>query len=263
MLSRISMLSFALFFTLFANFSAFAGEIVLEGVFHGTNLYVQNPSIGQGKFCIEQVFVNDQKLESVPKASAFEISLNAYLKLDQKVTVRIFHSDGCEPKVINPNAIRQSETFQFVSIDVNAQNIHWVGKGEKKFGKYFIEKYLNNSWTTVDVVNAQAKPGNNVYTIDASHHSGQNKIRVKYVEITGKIFYSKTVEYTSSVEAIKFYPEKVSKELNFSKPTQYEILDFFGNKVKEGNGDKVDCTDLKSGFYYVNFDNRTERFYKK
>ena len=44
--------------------------------------------------------------------------------------------------------------------------------------------------------------------------------------------------------------------------TRYEVFDAFGNILKVGFSDKVDCRNIVNGIYYMNFDNKTEKFLK-
>jgi hypothetical protein len=44
--------------------------------------------------------------------------------------------------------------------------------------------------------------------------------------------------------------------------TQFEIFDAYGNLVKQGLASKIDCSNLVSGAYYINFDNVNEKFIK-
>lgn len=242
---------------------AWAGELLIEGVYQGTNLYIENPhDASKQAFCISEVLINGKKMSPLPQASAFEIILS-HLKKDEAVSIRILHRDDCKPKIINPNSIRVRNEFQFTSLDINNDFINWVSKGEKKHSKYFIEKFEHNSWITEEVVECQGNAGNNVYKIDAPHHSGLNKYRVKYLDITGKSYYSQVVEFTAAKAKVEFYPQRVSTTLNFSHPVKFEILDAYGNVVIKGSDKVVDCTKLKMGTYYVSFDNRTEKFFKK
>jgi hypothetical protein len=77
--------------------------------------------------------------------------------------------------------------------------------------------------------------------------------------------YSEAVKYTdTSIAPVTFSPPKPSKEIIFSKPTQYEIFDQFGNIVKRGYADRVDVSTLKKDLYYLNYDVKLgETFIKK
>ena len=239
-----------------------AGELLLTGVYHGTNLYVQNPHDGNNRYCVRKIFVNGRRHQTPPKSSVFTIDLSE-LEMNSPVNIEIVHSDNCEPKVINPNAIRVKDEFQFVFLDVDGENLHWQVKGERKMGQYFIEKFEHNNWDMQKAVNGKGKAGLNDYNTDVLHHAGKNRYRIKYLEVSGRAYYSSEVIHESENEPVNFYPRKVNDRLNFSREITYEIRDAYGNKVLEGKSEKVDCNNLNPGLYYVSFDNRTEKFFKK
>ncbi len=239
-----------------------AGELLLSGVYRGSNLYVQNPHDGEGNYCITAIYINNQKLDQVPQATAFDLDLSS-LEVNAPVIIKIFHNDNCRPKILNPNAIRTKDDFQFSSVQVQNGTIVWKAKGEKKFGKYFIMKNQHNTWEMIKAVDSEGTPNDNEYTEKVLHHSGKNRYKVKYLDVTGRIFYSDEVEFESQKEQVDFFPKRVSKTLSFTSEVEYEILDAYGVSVKKGIGTIVDCSDLKTGAYYVVFDNKTEKFFKK
>ena len=58
---------------------AMAGTILLEGNYHGRNLYVQNPFASEGVgFCTFEVKVNGQVTTDEINSSAFEIDLSFF-----------------------------------------------------------------------------------------------------------------------------------------------------------------------------------------
>jgi hypothetical protein len=241
---------------------AVAGELVLTGVYHGSNLYVQNPHDGNNNYCVKGVYVNGKKHMDAPQASVFTIDLSK-LEVNTPVRVEIFHNDGCEPKVINPNAIRVKEEFQFVFLDVDDNVLHWQVKGEKKLGKYFIEKFEHNNWSTEKAIDCKGHAGLNEYKEVVEHHTGVNRYRIKYLEISGKSYFSEETRHESAKESVNFFPKKVSTTLSFTREIDYEIRDAYGNRVLQGRAKDVDCAALKTGLYYVSFDNKTEKFFKK
>ncbi len=256
---RISYLFIFCFFGL--HLSLQAAELIITGVYHGTNLYVQNPHDGKGNYCISEVYLNNKRVEHAA-TTAFDIDLSA-LQLKDAITVKIIHRDDCMPKIMNLNAIKAREEFQFTNIEATDDKIIWVAKGEKKFGQYFIEVFKNNAWMIDKVFNCKAQQGNNVYDSPISHASGTNKYRIKYLEISGKSNYSQEVSFVSDAERVTFYPKSVLEEITFSKVVKFEVLDIYYNVLIRGNGASIDCAKLKSGSYYLIFDNRTEKFLKK
>lgn len=76
---------------------------------------------------------------------------------------------------------------------------------------------------------------------------------------------SNEIIFFSDVPAVEMSPKKVKKEINFSSKgnpteTKYQIYDAYGNIVKKGFGSSVNCENLRKGIYYINFDNRNEKF---
>jgi hypothetical protein len=248
-------------FAMLLSYSLVATDMIITGVYHGTNLFVQNPHDGANNFCVSMVYVNDKKVEH-QNSTAFDIDLS-FLKMNEAVTVRIVHGSDCMPKVMNLNAIKAREEFQFTSAEPTESKLIWTTKGEKKFGQYFLEVFKNNVWVVEKVMNCKAQAGNNIYEANVLHNSGKNKYRIKYLEISGKSAYSPEVVYVSEEEQVSFYPKSVQEHITFSKSVRYEVLDVYYNVVMRGSGATVDCTGLKLGTYYLVFDNRTEKFLKK
>jgi hypothetical protein len=98
-------------------------------------------------------------------------------------------------------------------------------------------------------------------------HSGENTVRVVQVDHSGQKRTSKEVKFSSSAAVVSKSPTKVKDIINFSAngapvETRYEIYDAYGNIVKKGVGSSVNCQNLLSGAYYINFDNVNEKFIK-
>jgi hypothetical protein len=240
----------------------FAAEMIVNGIYQGTNLFVQNPHDGKNNYCIAEIYLNNKKADFPKNSTAFDIDLSS-LTVGATIHLRFVHSDDCLPKIMNMGAIKVREEFQFTSIDATDTKLVWTTKGEKRFGQYFLEAFKNNAWKVEKVLNCKAQAGNNIYEINASHSSGVNKYRIKYLEISGKSVYSPERVYESDAEQVTFYPKSVTQNITFSKIVKYEVLDVYYNIVMRGNGAMADCTGLKGGTYYLVFDNRTEKFLKK
>lgn len=244
-----------------ANTNLMADELILKGVYQGSNLYVQNPSDGQGSYCIEKVTING-KLMQHPNSSAFDIDLSALSK-GHTVEIRILHKMGCVPSILNPQAIRAREKFNFTTVNLTANYIVWATRGEKKFGQFFVQAKRNNSWHVARVISCKGSVADNTYRIPLTHRSGDNLYRVKYLEVTGKYFYSPEVNFILTQEHITFYPRRVSTKLTFSKKVKYKVLDIDGKMLKEGEGLSIDCTSLLTGTYTLKFEGQNEKFFKK
>ncbi len=245
---------------------AFAGTIILEGNYQGKNLYVQNPFAGSGVgFCTFEVRVNGDVTTDEINSSAFEIDFTPFqLEIGAKVEVIIKHKDDCRPKVLNPEVLKPKSTFEVISIAVNKEGtLEWKTKGETGKLPYIVEQFRWNKWIKVGEIEGKGEAGENSYNFNITPHSGENQFRVKQIDYTGKPRYSQSARYRSMQPEITFNPIKATKDIFFTAETMFEIYDSYGNIVKKGFADKVDVSNLNKGVYYLNYDNKTEKFIKK
>jgi len=249
-------------FILFAS----AQKIELGGVYQGENIYVMNPFSSSGVgFCIQEVRVNDRVSTDEISSSAFEIDLSQYnFKLGDPIRISIKHKEGCLPKIINPNVIQVKSTFKISTIEVGRdQIIRWSTTNETGALDYYIEQFRWNKWVRVGSVKGKGSAKKNQYTYKITAHSGQNKFRVKQIDFTKKARYSKDAIYRSMSPEVTFKLNKSSNKIEFSSSTSYEIYNSYGNIEMKGNGKFADIQKLKSGNYYLNFDNKMDSFKKK
>lgn len=247
------------------------GVIVLDGVYQGKNIYIQNPFSSSGVgFCVQEVRVNGNVTTDEIASSAFEIDLhNFQLKFGDKVEVKIIHKDDCKPKVLNPEVLNPKSTYEIVSMSVDDNfTFKWVTKGETGKLTYTIEQFRWNKWVKAGEMEGVGSPGQNEYMFRIVPHSGKNKLRVKQIDYTGQPRISRTADFDSKIAEVTFSPAKVTKEIGFysaDKPveTLYEIYDQYGNIVKRGYASKLEAADLTKGAYYLNFDNVMAEFIKK
>lgn len=248
-------------------FIASAGNIIIDGNFQGKNLYVQNPFAGSGVgFCVQKVEVNGQVTTDEINSSAFEIDFNNYqFKIGDKITVKITHKDDCKPKVLNPEVLKPKSTFEMNTMKLESDGaLKWSTKNETGKLPFIIEQYRWNKWVKAGEVDGKGIGDNNDYIyIITTLHSGENQIRIKQVDYTNQPRYSKPVKFVSTIPEVTFTPQRVTKEINFSSETLYEIYDQFGNIVKKGFNKSLDCSNLAKGVYYLNYDNKTAEFIKK
>lgn len=245
--------------------ASFAGEITLNGIFQGKNLYVMNPFSSSGVgFCVYEVTVNGKVTTDEINSSAFEIDLSIFqLKIGEKVEVKIKHKENCLPKVLNPEVLKPKSTFNTVSIGVKNNKLTWTTTGEAGELQFIAEQFRWNKWVKVGTVQGKGTPGSNTYSVNVYPHSGNNKFRVKQIDFTKKPHYSTEAKYRSLTPPISFSPKKVTTEIVFSGETMYEIYNNYGNIVLKGFGAKIDVSKLKKGDYFLNFDNTMDTFKKK
>jgi len=252
-----------LLFALIINLEGNSQEFTVTGEYQGKNIYMQNPlSADMINFCTQQVYLNDQLTIEHPKTSAFEINLGD-LQVGDPVVIRVLYADGCIPKVINPQVIRLKSKFRFLSVNANRNEISWTTSSEYDVGEYTIERYSNKEWFIDNTIVGKGKFDTNQYSAIPNYHAGENKLRIKYKTVNDKIFYSRVFNFFSDKEPVSFYPTRVADRIMLSRATSFEVMDADGNRIVRGTSNQINCKGLKSGLYYLNIDNRTEKFYKK
>jgi len=248
---------------LLVTLAAKAQEFTITGEYQGKNIYVQNPlSPDKVNFCTQSVYLNDSKIIDQPKTSAYEIKLD-HMAIGDPVVIRVEHRSGCKPKIINPQVIRSKSKFQFTASSANENSISWSTEGEQPNGKFFIEHFRNDKWIVINTLPCKGAFEANQYSVAPKHHSGENKYRIKYVQSDGKVFYTRIFDFYNNEEPISFYPTRVTDKITLSRATDYEVLDTYGNVVTKGYGKELALSSLEPGLYYLNIDNRTEKFVKK
>jgi len=239
-----------------------AEEFTLKGVYQGKNIYVQNPLSDDHKnFCTKAVYVNDLLVVNNPKTSAYEVDLS-YLSLNEPLLIKIIHTGGCVPKVINPQVVRPKNKFQFLSVYVDSSVIRWITKSEVENGKYFLEQYVNDKWVIIDMKEATRENNTNQYQTTPQHDRGLNRYRIKYVT-EEDVFYSQAQQFYAKNAPVTVMPDTAQEKIVLSRETDYEILDAEGNQVAQGKAKEIDLVHLSAGLYYLNIENRTEKIIKK
>ena len=107
----------------------------------------------------------------------------------------------------------------------------------------------------------------NKYEFQTIPHSGENILRVVQVDHSGNKRASDEVKFTSQQKSITKGSTIVKSSIYFTEEnqpssTRFEIYDVYGNIIKKGTGSSVDCNNLLKGAYYINYDNKTEKFFK-
>ncbi|CAN5870149.1 hypothetical protein BH11BAC7_BH11BAC7_36650 [soil metagenome] len=259
--------------SLIAVFISFAGlfaneALLVEGKYQNKNIYVQNSFSSNGVgFCAYEVYVNDVRTTDEVASSAFEIDLRPYnLQQGDKVEIKIFHKDGCEPKVLNPEALKPRPSFATKSISVNKASglISWITTGESGALPFIVEQYRWNKWVYVGEVQGLGTPGEHSYSFQTIAHSGENKFRVKQVGFGKEVKYTPEVNFIpENKPALSFSQSNDTKLVTISGESLYEMYDGYGNVVLKGFGTKVDLTDFTKGTYYLCFDNQVVEVKKK
>ena len=247
---------------LFAN-----DALLVEGKYQNKNIYVQNSFNSNGVgFCAYEVYVNGTRSTDEVASSAFEIDLTPYnLHQGDKVEIQIFHKDGCEPKVLNPEALKPRPTFETKSMDISQTGLlTWTTTGETGALPYIVEQYRWNKWVYIGEVQGMGTPEEHTYTFQVTPHSGLNTIRVKQVGFGKEIKYSPEKTFTPADKPVlTFTQSSDSKQITFSGESLYEMYDAFGVVVLKGYGSKIDLTEFAKGNYYLCYDNKIVEIVKK
>ena len=245
--------------------ASFAGEMVLKGTFQGENLYVKNPFAASGVgFCIYEVTVNGLTTTDEINSSAFEVDLSVYnFAIGDIVSVSIRYKEDCLPKVLNPEVLYSRSTFNVESMKVQDGKLIWTTLNEAGKLPYIVEQFRWNKWVKVGEVEGEGTAGKHTYSTTVRLNSGENRFRIKQVDYKNKSRYSNEITTVSNTEEVTFTPERVDDIINFSAPTMFEIYDEYGGIVFKGYGESVNVGGLQKGKYYINYDNKMERFTKK
>ena len=169
--------------------AASADVLTLTGTYHKRNLEVQNPFAPNGvAFCTTEVRVNGDVTTDEVGSSEFSIDLSALgLKPNDPVEVKIFHREGCTPKVLNPEALWPASTFQVtkISVEVATSTLHWQTVKENGKLPFVVRQKLRAEYyhsDTVGKVDGIGTPGPHDYSLKVPLHPGVN---IFYVAQTG------------------------------------------------------------------------------
>lgn len=236
------------------------GKILLEGRYQGKNIYVSNPYAGNMiGFCVTKVFVNEKEI-AFENSSAFEIDLKILdLKLGDSLRVVIEHGADCKPKIINTDNGHPRSTFLLVSIEISPEGtLKWTATEEINKLPFIVEQFRWNKWIKVGEAGGMGGEGENYYETKVLFHSGKNQFRVKQVDYSGPLRWSKPATFIcDTCVNVTYTIDKTRKQIIFSKETLYELYDKESQVVKRGLGKEIDCSGLKKAKYYMNYDNTT------
>jgi hypothetical protein len=245
---------------------AMAESLVLNGVYQGKDLYVKNPFSKDGVgFCVFEVIVNGELTRDEINSSAFAIDFNVMgIKQGTTLEIIINHKDGCNPLVLNPEAIKPHSTFRINEIKVEKNVLTWTTSNESGALPFIVEQFRWNKWVKAGEVMGEGSPEETTYQFELTPYSGENKVRLRQTDYTAKPKYSDQVIYKSALSSVSFEPKKVADEITFSAATRYEIFDRFGNLVKTGFGKSLNVSNLNKGEdYYINYDNSFGETFRK
>ncbi len=256
---------FAIICLLF-HITSYGGEIVLNGIYQGKNLFVMNPFSPTGGFCVTEVKVNDHKSNDDLNSSAFEIDLSVYQFIPgDKIVIIITHKDGCKPRVLNEDVIKPRSTFEVKSLrfDMKTSTINMETTKESGSLPYIVEQFRWNKWVKVDIIDGLGSYDLNTYSIPVAMHSGINRFRLRQRDFSNQDRFTKDIAIRSTKAVVTYEPKKPTTTITFSAETDYEIFSSSGARVLFGTGTTIDISTLPKGDYFLNYDSVTESLKKR
>ncbi len=240
-----------------------ANEIILNGLYHGENLLIQNPiSRGGSSYCIDGIYLNDILILRNPRISAVEIDL-ANFQLYEPLTIKIVHKGDCVPYLLNPSALVFKREFAYNSIRADGTSVIWIGSGEDSTGTYFLDKAIDGIWTTIAEVEAKGGFGSFQYRNGVSHDFGVNLYRLRYEAGNGAITTSNQTEFLRIPEPVTFSPKRVMSTITLSQEAFFEVFDLEMNQITKGEGTLINLAGLAPGNYILVLDGEQHQFYKQ
>jgi len=240
-----------------------AQEITLNGVYRGTDIFVQNPYLNaEGAYCIAFVMVNGIKVIDDPSVSAVKINLSRFA-INDTVSIVVHHHPGCKPKILNSEVLDTGSAFKYLQIMADDASISWVTTGEMPGnGYYFIEKLKIDGWVAIDSVKGKGRLDNNQYSQSIEHYSGENQFKLLYL-YEMDTFESNEFSFYSDLDMITLdpYGEDVYDWLYLSRSTDYVIKNDMGVILLTGYGEDINVERLPFDELTIIIENREETFY--
>lgn len=245
---------------------ASAGVIVVEGKYQLRNLFVLNGQSPTGVgFCVFEVTVNGDITTDEVNSDAFEVDLSQYgFELGDEIEVRIKHKDGCEPRVLNPEALEPMPTFDIKEISVSNDGLlEWSTINEQGALPFVVQQFKWNKWVNLGEVEGMGTSNENNYQFKLVPVSGENKVRVIQKSFKGKVRTSEVVAFTSPKSEVTYAYDKKRDQITFSDETAFEIYNRYGQIAKRGYGKSVSVSNLRNSTYYLTYDSSMDEFVKK
>lgn len=241
-------------------------ELIFKGVYLGKNIYIINP-YKNNEYCINDIYLNNKKLDKEINSSSFEIDLSLYnLNIEDSLFFKIIYNEDIGiPKIYNPDAFFKKNEIKFLNTDCDRKEakISWTVDGDNIEEPFEIEQFMWETWLTVNLIDPKKQNTFPSYTSTITPHSGRNLFRIKYIDAEGNEYYSSEIKYNSRTKPVEITTEKIIDSIEFSEETMYQIYNEIGSMLLSGYGNKIDISSLKKGTYILNYDNTTINIKKK
>lgn len=245
---------------------------VLDGFYLGRRaVYIQAGLTGKDTCCcVTSVTVNGRAVDSTCDfhSGAFAIPLDSSkFRIGDSLHIRMTHKAGCHPRMLyenyDPRPTFRVTSHWFTTDSVKHTTVlHWKTTGEIGKLTFDVQQFRWNKWVKIGEVTGQGRPDSCTYDFTIPDvHSGVNQFRVKQTGTGSSYSISNTMVYNSGIrKQADYWPIHVTDTLHFSRTTMYEVYDQSGNIVMKGSGAEIDCSKLKRGSYFLNYDNKTGEF---
>lgn len=237
--------------------SALAEVVIIKGYYQGKNVYVQNTPLSSGTgYCIYEVLINDRPGSDEVNSTSFEIDLGVwFLKVGDPVNLTFRTKERCDVRIVNPDAIYPSSTFELKEMVCNDQGVlRWTTRKEILPIDYVIEQFKWNKWVVAGGIKGKGLDSS-VYEVSVRLTSGQNIFRLYQLDYKGQRM-APEFKYINPAPPVEIVKPQFSKTLDFSRETGYELYSEFGNLIRNGFGKSIDTAILPSGSYYLSYDNK-------
>lgn len=128
--------------------------------------------------------------------------------------------------------------------------------------KIILMHQQNYRWTIIETWTNFSEPYLTVKNYELPLHSGSNEFRI-LVKHASKDEYIKIFKINSLKKKVNIINKKVVNSIEFTAITDYVLYDQYGNYILKGKGLSIDCSHLKKGKYFVDYDNTTGIIKKK
>jgi hypothetical protein len=246
----------------------YAQKEYFDGEYSGEKLIIFNPyTLDYFGTCINRVRINGEIYPLNISDNYLEVDLKrAGVKQGDLFSILIEHELGCTPSIYNKNDFIVNDKVQFENLKVQNNTLTWNVKNNLLLSPILLEMKFRDKWVQIDAITSKGL-GNQSYSYTLSFLlSGKNAYRILKPNVKNSFAYFS--EYTNDINPITISTSSTSKYIYFIKNKQktstfFQLEDSHQVIVKESFGEKIDLTNLKSGFYTLYFDNKKEIILKK
>lgn len=258
------MTKYLFFILLFCSLSVSskAKDSYFRGFYHGENVFVRNPYLGEDAgFCIEEIYLNGDLVVENPQTSAYQIDME-HLERDSRVVIRIVHQEGCKPKLTNPEVIQEDLKFSWLKVYVDEDQIIWITSKESEHGFYIVEKEDGGEWMALDTVKTKGGIFINQHSVELKHDKGDNLYRVQYHDPKKDIDFSESFNYYSDKEEVSHAIDEDRWVIEFTEETSYLLYNDDSRIIKRGTDVSCDIQKFPKGRYMIKYDGKEVYFNK-